>query len=105
MPGTPPSARRRRSPRASDSWPSRSFSRSRQVRGNFGKGSLDLGAFALGQGVDLRRALARRGRLADRHLRVATAQLLHVLVESHALEQLDQERAVDLEVAIGEIHR
>ncbi len=68
-------------------------------------GSLDLCAFALCQGVDLRGALARRFRLADRYLGITPPQFPHVIIEPHALEQLDQERAIDTKEVVGKIHR
>src|SRR3546814_6137936 len=66
---------------------------------------LDLCQLALRQRVDFRRTLARGSRLADHHLGVAPPQFPHVIVEAHALEQLDQQRAAGPQVVVGEIHR
>src|SRR3546814_16188779 len=66
---------------------------------------LDLCQLALRQRVDFRRTLARGSRLADHHLGVAPPQFPHVIVEAHALEQLDQQRAAGPQGGVGEIHR
>src|SRR5688572_20516251 len=63
------------------------------------------GQLALREGVHLGRPLARRRGFADRHLGITPPQLPHVIVEAHALEQLDQERTAGLQVAVGELHR
>src|SRR5690606_4925901 len=60
---------------------------------------------ALAEGIDFRRTLARGRRLADGDLLVAASQLAHVVVESHPLEQLDQEGAARAQVVVGELQR
>src|SRR3546814_8734468 len=64
--------------------------------------SSDVCSSDLRQRVDFRRTLARGSRLADHHLGVAPPQFPHVIVEAHALEQLDQQRAAGPQVVVGE---
>src|SRR5690606_6688453 len=65
---------------------------------------LDMGALALCKRIDFPRALARRRRLADDDPVVAPPQFTDVLVEAHAVEQLDQESAARPQMPVGEIH-
>src|SRR5690606_9797755 len=66
--------------------------------------SLWAGQLVLGEGVDLGRAPARGGRLADGHFRIPAPQFPQVVVEPGALEQLDQEGPARSQVVVGEVH-
>src|SRR5690606_4372057 len=66
---------------------------------------LDLCQLALRQRIHFRRTLALCSRLSDHHLGLAPPQFPHVSIASHALEQLDQQRAARPQVVVGEIHR
>ena len=60
---------------------------------------------ALPQCIAFRGALARAIRPADDHFSASPPQFAPVVIETRALEQLDQEGAAGFQVAVGEIHR